>query len=89
VATTREKTLALVDELKQTPAETLAPEARNLVEAVSIMQGFGVDPVDFLIPQTDAEADLFVDKAISMLLQIRGDDLPPFDPDRYGEAAEA
>lgn len=87
--TTRDKVLALVDAVKQTTLEELAPETRQLAEVLQIASGFGIDPLSWMVPDTDAEADILVDKLIAILLEIRGDDLPPFDPDRYGEAAAA
>ncbi len=85
--TTREKIQALIAALRETPAED-AQEGRHLVELVQIMAGLGFDPLAYLLPDTDAEADMLVDKVIALLLQLRGDDLPPFDPDLYGEAVE-
>ncbi len=84
--TTREKILAVIDAFKQTPAEELSADVRPLIEALQIAQGFGIDVVGYVVPDSDAEADVLVDKTIAMLLAVRGDDLPPFDPDRYGEA---
>jgi hypothetical protein len=83
--TTREKILSLVGEFQAMPKSELAPELRGVVEAVKIARGFGVDVIGWVVPETDAEADVLVDKLIALCLMVRGDDLPPFDPDRYGE----
>lgn len=84
--TTREKIIAIVEELKRTPPSEAA-EAGDLVEMFQIMQGLGgPNPFDLMVPESDAEADIAIDKFICLLFQLRGDDLPPFDPDRYGEA---
>ena len=87
--TTKEKIDALVAGLMQTPREELGEDGRNFVEMIQIARGLGVDPLAILLPQDAAEADVFVDKAIALLFEVRGDDLPPFDPGRYGEAAVA
>lgn len=84
--TTREKIVALVDALRTTPPDAIDDDARNLVELLQIAQGMGVDLLALIVPATDAEADVLVDKLLCLLLEVRGDDLPPFDPERYGEA---
>ncbi len=84
--TTREKILALVEALRTTPAEEMSGEGRELVELAQIMAGLGFDPLQHLVPESDADADVLVDKVIALLLQVRGDDLPPFDPALYAEA---
>lgn len=87
--TTLDKINALVQELLATPAEELTGEGSQFVQMIQIARGLGVDPLALLIPQTEAEADLFVDKTIALLFSVRGDDLPPFTFDRYGEAEPA
>jgi hypothetical protein len=84
--TTREKIIAVVDELRQTPAESLSDQGRDVLEMVQIAQGFGLDLFSMVIPSSDADADQMVDNLLTMLMQLRGDDLPPYSPDRYGEA---
>lgn len=87
MATTWEKLNAVVDELRKTPPGEMAPEGRDLAELVQIAEGLGVDVFSMLLPRSPAEADVMVDKLLSLLFAIRGDDLPPFDPERYGEGA--
>ena len=84
--TTREKMLEVVRAIRAVDPKDAPGDTRGLVEALQMAQAFGFDPAAYLIPDTDAEADLFVDKAIDLLLRLRGDDLPPFDLSRYGEA---
>ncbi len=86
--TTREKIVALTEAVKQTPIDDAAPEARGFIEAMQIMAGLGVDPFAALVPASDAEADVMIDKLLCLGLELRGDDLPPFDPARYGEREE-
>ena len=91
---TREKIEAAAAALFEMPREAMAPEARSLVEHVQMLRGLadfvGMDLpenlVELVVPADDAEADVLVDKLIGLLLELRGDDLPPFDLARYGEA---
>jgi hypothetical protein len=87
VASTLEKITELVRELEATPPAELGAEGRDLAEALQILAGLGIDPLGMLLPKSEPEADVLVDNLIVLLLSIRGDDLPPFDPGRYGEAA--
>jgi len=81
--TTRQKVDALIAAVRETPKEEHTGELGELVEVLNIATGlFGRDPLEMLLPKSDAEMDLFVDKTIALLLQVRGDDLPPFDPAR-------
>jgi hypothetical protein len=86
VATTLEKMRALAAHLATIPRDQLAPEAFDLAELLQIVRGFGFDPVGLLMPKSEAEADVLIDKLLALAFYLRGDDLPPFDPDRYGEA---
>lgn len=83
--TTREKVLAIVDELRTMPPGDMSSEGRQLAEGYQIMAGLGFDPLPFLLPDSDAEADVMIDSLIALLVNLRGDDLPPFDLSRYGE----
>lgn len=83
--TTREKIVAIVEAVKQTPLDELSEDTRQIGEVLQILNGFGWDPLSWLIPDSDADADQLVDKLLAVLLEVRGDDLPPFDPTRYGE----
>lgn len=85
MATTRGNVIALIDAVAAMPPAEAAPDTRNFVELVQIGQGMGVDLVAMLVPESDAECDVMVDKLIALLLEVRGDDLPPFDVTRYGE----
>jgi hypothetical protein len=73
--------------------KTVKPELRDAVlVAQSICGNAGIDPgqlIALAIPTDEREADILVDKAIAFLFELRGDELPPFDPDRYGEAQAA
>jgi hypothetical protein len=81
--------LALVDELDRTPREDLSPEASSWLEFRDIARGLlGRDPLLLIVPESEAETDVFVDKAIAFLLECRGDDLPPLDLTGYGERGE-
>ncbi len=81
--TTLEKIKTLADEFAtMTPAE-VDPSTRGLMEMAQIMRGLGFDPIEALLPTSDADADQLVDQLIALLLQVRGDDLPPFDLERH------
>jgi len=81
--TTRQKIDTLIEEVRETPREEHSPEMKELVEIIDIATGvIGRDPLDLLLPKSDAETDIFIDKTIALLLMVRGDDLPPFDADR-------
>jgi hypothetical protein len=86
MATTIEKMHMLVHHLATMPRDELAPEAVDMGELLQIVRGFGFDPIAMIMPKSEAEADVVIDKLIALALYLRGDDLPPFDPDRYGEA---
>lgn len=89
MATTIEKLSLLFDEIESTPPEDASPEARDMFELVQIARGFGFDLRTLLLPASAAEADVIVDKLIALLLQLRGDDLAPFDLERVAlEAGE-
>lgn len=90
--TTQEKVRALVDSLTAADIGELAPDLRWVVEGISILRGLGIvpaNPIDFLLPDDPAEADVLIDKLIALLFELRGDDLPPFDSARYGESVVA
>jgi hypothetical protein len=80
--TTRQKIDALIDAVRSTPKDEHSGELGELVDVLNIATGLlGRDPLDFIFGgKSDAELDLFVDKTIALLLEIRGDDLPAFDP---------
>lgn len=88
MATTIEKMKALSDELRDTAIEDTSPETRPLVELVQIAAGLGIDVFAWLIPSDPADADVFIDQLIALLLRVRGDDLPPFDVNLYGDVVE-
>lgn len=84
MATTLDKIHLMVAELRDLPPSELG-EGGDIAEALQIAEGLGIDVLGFFIPNTDAEADVLVDKLICLLFEVRGDDLPPFDLARYGD----
>lgn len=87
MASTHEKMQALAVELRQQALEDTSDEAQGFVTLVQLAAGFGIDVFEWIIPDDPADADVFLDQLLALLLRVRGDDLPPFDPDLYGEAA--
>lgn len=90
--TSHEKVQALVEAFSRLDPREVAPELAQVLEGVAIVRGLGFpipNPVEFLLPADPAETDILVDKIICLLLELRGDDLPPFDPGRYGESVIA
>ncbi|HEY2936758.1 MAG TPA: hypothetical protein VGJ25_09160 [Gaiellaceae bacterium] len=87
--TTLEKIRALVDAIAAMPPGDADESTRNLIEIAQIMRGLGFDPVTALLPQSEAEADQQVDALITLLLQVRGDDLPAYDFERHVREATA
>ena len=86
MATTLEKMQALAAEIRQQALDETSDEAAGFVTLIQLGAGFGIDVFEWLIPNDEAEADLFVDELIALMLRVRGDDLPPFSADLYGEA---
>lgn len=87
--TTQEKVRALAGRLGSLDFAELAPDLAWVVEGITILRGLGIGPADplaFLLPSDPAETDVLIDKLIALLLELRGDELPPFDPTRYGES---
>ena len=87
MATTYEKMSVMRDELRTLAIEDTSSEMQPLVTFVQVAAGMGIDVFDWLIPDDPADADSFVDGLLALFHRIRGDDLPPFDLDRYGEAS--
>lgn len=91
--TTYEKLNHLVAALARVDPRTLAPEFGDLIEGFQIVRGLTggriPNPLTLVLPTDPADADLLVDKGLALLYALRGDDLPPFDPGRYGEGAVA
>ena len=90
--TTHEKIKAVAARLASLEPARIAPELAGLVEGAQILRGLGIpvpNPLEFLLPDDPLEADELVDKLIALLFDLRGDDLPPFDPSRYGESLVA
>lgn len=87
--TTLEKIRALVAEVRTMKPDDVTGQARGLVELSQIAAAFGIDPLDYLLPDSEAEADQLVDSLIALLFHVRGDDLPPFDLGRHVLDAEA
>lgn len=94
---TLEKMTALVEHIAAIDPSTLGPEFRELVTNFQVVRGLadiaGVrlpgNPLELILPADPAEADQTIDKVIALLVELRGDDLPPFDPARYGESVVA
>lgn len=90
--TTSEKIARLVAHVQTLDVRELAPEFAGLVEGAQILRGIGIkvpNPLEFLLPADAAEADVLIDKLLALLFELRGDDLPPFDPGQYGESVIA
>lgn len=86
MASTYEKMHALADELRTQAIGDTSEEMGGFVAVVQMAAGMGIDVFAWIIPDDPAEADTFVDQLLALLLRVRGDDLPPFDPNLYGEA---
>lgn len=95
--TTLEKLSALATHVQRIDPASLAPEIRELVTNFQIVRGLadmvGIrlpgNPLELILPADPSEADQTLDKLLCLLLELRGDDLPPFDPTRYGESQVA
>jgi hypothetical protein len=95
--TTLEKMTALATHISRIEPSGLAPEIRELVTNFQILRGLadiaGIhlpgNPLELILPADPEEADQTLDKLVCLLLELRGDDLPPFDPGRYGESIVA
>ncbi len=85
--TTYEKMQALSAELRETAIDDTSSEMRPLVELIQVGAGLGVDVFQWLIPGDPADCDVFIDQLIALLFRVRGDDLPPFDTELYGDVA--
>lgn len=86
MASTYEKMQALADELREQAISDTSEEMSGLLSLIQMAAALRIDVFEWLIPDDPAQADLFVDQIIALMLRLRGDDLPPFDPDLYGEA---
>lgn len=84
--TTAEKILAMRDYLVTIDPEDMPEEARNFAMNLQLIQGLGFDVFDIVLPDDPEEVSVMIDKAIALLIDLRGDELPPFDVTRYGEA---
>ena len=98
--TTREKLLEVGERLATLAPENMPPELRDALTNLQAARGLPflgkmipADPLRYaighVIPDDPTTCDVMIDKLIALLLDLRGDDLPPFDPGRYGEAAAA
>lgn len=78
--TTAEKILMLRDHLETIDPDEMPPAARDFAINLQIAKGIpgGFDPFDLILPDDPNELDEMVDGAIGLLLNLRGDDLPPF-----------
>lgn len=98
--TTREKVLAVARELATLPPDRMPDDLRHALTNLQAARGLPVlgrmipdDPIRYavetILPDDPAECDVLIDRLIGLLLELRGDDLPPFDRGRYGESAAA
>lgn len=89
MSTTLEKIQMLIAEVRTMDTRDADPQTRGLVEVAQIMAGLGFDPLAMLLPTSPAEADQQVDALLTLLFQVRGDDLAPYDYDRHVADATA
>jgi hypothetical protein len=83
--TTQQKIEGLIAAVSTLDPATCAPEVRGFVATIQMAAGFGIDFFEVLRPDDPADADLLIDRCLILLFQLRGDDLPPFDPSMFGE----
>jgi hypothetical protein len=86
MASTYEKMQAFAAELRTQALDETSEEMAGFLGFVQIAAGFGIDVFDAILPDDPAQADLFIDQLLALLFRVRGDDLPPFDLNQYGEA---
>lgn len=77
--TTAEKILMMRDHLATITPDELPDSARDFALNLQIARGLGFDPFDLILPDDPLELDEMIDGAIGLLLNLRGDDLPPLD----------
>lgn len=87
--TTAEKITAMRDHLVSIDPDELPPSARDFALNLQIAKGLGFDPFDLILPDDPHELDEMIDGAVSLLLELRGDELPPFPWRRLAPAAVA
>jgi hypothetical protein len=81
--TTAQKIEAIRDHLMSIDPDELPEHARDFGQNLQIARGLGFDPFDLLLPDDPNELDEMIDGAVGLLLELRGDDLPPFDFRRF------
>lgn len=89
MASTYEKMQGLAAELREQAISDTSEEMSGLLSLVQMAAAVRIDVFEWLLPDDPAQADVFVDQIIALMLRLRGDDLPPFDPNLYGEALTA
>jgi len=77
--TTAEKILAMRDHLAIIDPEEMPGAARDFALNMQIARGLGFDPFDMILPDDPNELDEMIDGAIGLLINLRGDELPPLD----------
>lgn len=77
--TTAEKLTAMRDHLAAVDPDDMPPHARDFALNLQIAKGLGFDPFELILPDDPNELDEMIDGAIGLLLELRGDELPPFD----------
>jgi hypothetical protein len=92
--TTKEKVELIVARLRQINPAALSPELGNIVRDFQAIRGVAdlvgvkipADPLSLILPDDAVDLDIALDKVIALLIDLRGDDLPPFDRTLYGES---
>jgi hypothetical protein len=95
--TTKEKVELIVARLRQINPAALSPELGNIVQDFQAIRGVAdlvgvkipADPLSLILPDDAVDLDIALDKVIALLIDLRGDDLPPFDCTLYGESIAA
>jgi hypothetical protein len=77
--TTAQKITAMRDHLATIDPDEMPGPARDFALNLQIAAGLGFDPFDFVLPDDPNELDEMIDGAIGLLINLRGDDLPPLD----------
>ena len=85
--TTADKLDLMIEAVRTMDPAEVPPESRTLVTGLQMAAGMGFDLLAMIRPDSDEDCALMIDGCTRLLLQLRGDDLPPFDPSNYGELA--
>lgn len=77
--TTAEKITAMRDHLAAIDPDEMPGPARDFAFNLQIARGLGFDPFELILPDDPNELDEMIDGAIGLLINLRGDELPPLD----------